>query len=109
MRQLKLIGIALLTFGFGAAHASSCKAPPKPLLAIPDGITASRSEMLDTQRALKQYDTLLRAYALCLHSAGSDLRDAEAADKMLRELAARFNDQLELFELRSTAELAATQ
>ena len=105
MKRVRLISVALLTFGTGAAHAGACKALPTIELAIPDGISASRAAMLDAQRDLRKYDSLIMAYTLCLRDSGSNLRDAEAADKTLRELAARFNEQLELYKLRSIAEL----
>jgi hypothetical protein len=87
----------------GSASAAQCVPPSAFDHEIPDGASASRDAMLAAQRALKAYDNAVMAYAACLRDSGKSIHDADEVDQMLRQIASRFNEQLQVFKQRNGA------
>jgi Spy/CpxP family protein refolding chaperone len=94
---------------------------PKPPAAAPDGLTATREEMLEAMRAVKDYNERVTAYLECLETetneriaaAGTDATPEQIAqikaiytkrhDAAVQELqshADRFNEQVKVFKAR---------
>jgi hypothetical protein len=107
------LGIALASFSI-AAHADCIY--PKPPGAMPDGKTASETEMLEAMRAFKTYNEEVTAFGVCLEqetkskAAGTaqlmqlktlQLKKHNAAVDELQTKAKVFNEQVRLFKARS--------
>ena len=104
---------------FVCPHAYACKFPD--LVPIPDGNTATESEMAAAGRAVLKYFEQYETYTACVESETSALRksavDSDISANRLREelaankineasaateeLAERFNEAMEAFESRS--------
>ena len=106
-------------FTMGPVYAA-CTYPTAPQQ-LPNGSTATHEEMIEGQKAVKQYDTDMNAYLACLKSeAESTLakgantltpeqklevqrREAEQHNAAVAELeatAARFNEQVKVYKAR---------
>ena len=115
---LPLTLIAALAAGNSWAACPYPKAPEK----VPDGLTATLQQMLDTQKAVKQFDTDVGAYQTCLDTetdasiaAEGEKLSPERKAEMLRikvqkqnaaaeeatALAARFNEQVKVYKEKS--------
>jgi len=116
---------ALLTvtiLGALAAPAfADCPYPPAPSK-IPDGATASMQDMLDGQKAVKEYDAAINTYLTCIDKeladniakGGDQLKPEQKADMQKVEaqkhnaaidqeqsVADRFNEQVKVFKART--------
>jgi hypothetical protein len=104
----------------GAAHAA-CSYPRSPQ-SLPDGNTASKEDMVAAQKAVKQYDADINAYIACLkleHEQsvardGASLTEEQKKDLERRQVqkhnaaideleavAARFNEQVKVFNAKN--------
>jgi len=113
-----IVAIALLSAG--AAYAD-CSYPPPPDH-IPDGNTATLQEMVEAQKAVKEYDKAINAYVACIKlehddavTKGGDkltkeqLADMErvevqkhnAAIDQLQSIADRFNEQVKVYKAKN--------
>lgn len=94
-----------------AAHAA-CTYPQE--VTLPDGATASKEEMVASQKSVKEYMAAVEAYLACLDEEEKALGDAvtpeqrqihakrhNAAVDAMNELAARFNEQVRAFKAQS--------
>jgi hypothetical protein len=105
----------LVVLAAGPAFADC--APPSDSVQIPDGATATRDQMIAAQRAVKAYDTAVKAYGACLQqdetakvTAGGDkdklnvqyakLNNAQV-DKVTK-VAAKFNDELRAYKAKNS-------
>jgi uncharacterized protein involved in tellurium resistance len=112
---LPLTLLAALAAGNSWAACPYPKAPEK----VPDGSTATIQQMLETQKAVKQFDLDVGAYQTCLDgetsaaiAAQGEKLSEERKNEMLRikvqkqnaaaeeatALAARFNDQVKVYK-----------
>ena len=116
-----LISVAMIAvLGFSLTAAAECIAPKAPVK-VPDGATATQSEMVDTNKAVKQYDSDVNAYSSCIDQETKDLIAAEgpkvtddkvkkiqnaqakkqnAAVEALQAYAAKFNEQVRAFKMK---------
>lgn len=98
--------VALLSLGFGAAHAE-CPFPKAPA-SIPDGSTASEPEMIAAMNAFKTYNDEVTAFAACLDKEDASSMAAKtmkskkisAAQDELQSKAKLFNEQVRIFKAR---------
>ena len=125
MRVL-IASAAAAVLSAGTAYADcSYPAPPDH---IPDGNTASLQEMVDAQKAVKDYDKAINAYVSCIQlerddalgklakpgetptaeqkKAMDDMRRVEvqkhnAAIDQLQSIADRFNEQVKVYKAKS--------
>ncbi|HKQ16863.1 MAG TPA: hypothetical protein VJT80_25830 [Steroidobacteraceae bacterium] len=106
------LGLALASFSI-AAHAD-CSYPKAPA-AMPDGKTASESEMLEAMKEFKAYNEEVNAFGTCLDqetktkAAGTaqlmqlktlQMKKHNAAVDELQAKAKAFNEQVRLFKAR---------
>jgi hypothetical protein len=117
---------ALLAMALGAAWLSGaayadCTYPPAPTK-LPDGASATLEEMVAGQKAVKEYDTAIKAYVDCIDkeleekiSKGGDKLKPEqktdmqkveaqkhnAAIDQLQSVADRFNEQVKVYKART--------
>lgn len=97
--------------------SADCSPPDGNAITIPNGTTASRDQMIAAQRAVKAYDTAVKAYGDCLQqqldaqvAAGANKENlAVQYDKMnndqvdrLQKLADKFNEELRAFKARNS-------
>ena len=113
--------LALLTLLAALATAQAVAACPYPKGPdkVPDGNSATIAQMLETQKAVKQFDTDVGAYQTCLDqetdaaiAAQGDKLTPDRKNEMLRikvqkqnaaaeeatALAARFNEQVKVYK-----------
>jgi hypothetical protein len=121
------IGVAATAvLSAGTAYAD-CSYPPPPGH-IPDGNTATLQEMVEAQKAVKEYDKAINAYVACIQlerddalgkvakpgetpspeqkKAMDDMRRVEvqkhnAAIDQLQSVADRFNEQVKVYKAKS--------
>lgn len=113
--SLAVIGV----FTVGPLYAA-CPYPKAPEK-LPDGSTATRDEMMEGQKAVKQYDADMNTYLACIKNE-ADTTIAQSGDKLtpeqklevqrqeaekhnaavdeLEATAARFNEQVKVFKAR---------
>lgn len=110
--------VALLLAVAPLAHAGDCAYPKAPQK-IPDGKTASESEMMEAMSAFKQYNGDVTAYTSCLEKETTEkVREAggatsaivqikalqskkhNAAVEELQDKAKSFNEQVRLYKSR---------
>lgn len=114
--RVQIMAVAGLSTLAIAAQAA-CEYPAS--IRIPDGSTATKDEMIDGQKAVKQYMADMDAYLACLEkenaAAAVEAEDAEiaaqrealhvkrhnAAVEAMEGLAARFNEQVRAYKARS--------
>jgi len=103
-RLLAAVAVALFA---GTAYAE-CTLPPAPSK-IPDGNSASESEMVGAMQTLKQYDGDVNVYLKCLEfeskqnrlSSSERERMHNSAVEQLQKVAAKFNEQVRTFKAKS--------
>lgn len=91
--------------------------PPDSNITIPSGATASRDDMVAAQKAVKGYDTAVKAYSDCLQqevdakvAAGGDKsklsdeygKKSNAEVDKLQKIADKFNTELHAFKAKNT-------
>jgi hypothetical protein len=107
------VGIALASFSL-SAHAE-CSYPKAPAV-MPDGKTASETEMLEAMRAFKDYNDQVSAFGTCLEQETKSkaastaqlmqlktlqMKKHNAAVDELQTKAKQFNEQVRLFKTRA--------
>jgi hypothetical protein len=111
---------ALAALTAGPVYAD-CSYPPPPEK-LPDGNTATLTEMVAAQKAVKDYDKAINAYVACLKlehddtiaKTGDKLTDQQKADlervevqrhnaaiDQLQSIADRFNEQVRVFKAKN--------
>jgi hypothetical protein len=111
MKTLTRSLLALVVAGTLQAANAACEYPPE--VSIPDGSTASEEEMRAANQAVKKYMTDVESYLACLDEEEKKLGDAvteeqkavhtsrhNAAVDALNAVAARYNDQVQIFKKR---------
>jgi len=118
MRRILTVSMMVaLASGPGCAWAD-CSPPNVAAINIPNGTTATRDQMIAAQRAVKAYDTAVKAYGDCLQqqldsqvAAGGnketlsvqyDKMNNDQVDK-LQKLADKFNEELRAFKARNSS------
>jgi len=114
MKTMKLSVALVLFTGSIAAHAD-CSYPKTPT-ALPNGATATESEMVAAMQAFKTYDADVKAYGACLDqetkekAAGTaqlmqlktmQSKKLNAAVDELETKAKEFNEQVRVFKARA--------
>ena len=125
MKLLVAVGLSAALCAVRAAQAD-CSYPPPPDH-LPDGHTATMAEMVEGQKAVKDYDKAINAYVACLqleqddavHKAGDkdkmskeqkaqmardeavEVQKHNAAIDQLQSIADRFNEQVRVFKAKS--------
>lgn len=94
-----LLVVALLAAGPVFAGCSE----PAAIADVPNGSTASRDDMLAAQRAIKAYDTAVKAFTDCLAQSGDSASKGNDAVDKLQKVAAQFNAQLKVFKEKNGA------
>ena len=93
--------IAMILF-VGTAQAG-CEEPVDPP-ALPDGATASETQMLDAQKSVKDYVFAMNEYLACLAPEGKpgevDVESYNKSAERMEEFVASFNMQLRVFKSR---------
>lgn len=106
MKTLRLRFLILLAGSALTAQAQAgCTLPPAPSK-VPDGNTATESEMVAAMQTLKRYNTDVSNYVKCLEfeatqnrlSREDQARQHNAAIDGLQVIAAKFNEQVRLFK-----------
>lgn len=105
---------AAATFAFSFTAQAECPFPKAPA-SIPDGKTASESEMVEAMKAFKSYNDEVTAFGTCLEeetkskAAGSaqlmqmktmQMKKHNAAVDELQAKAKLFNEQVRIFKAR---------
>ena len=122
MKNPFLAAVALLTT-LGALPATAACIYPRPPENLPDGATATYDEMVEAQKAIKQFDADISAYNACLElELQSLLANPEIDEGRKQELRVmqakknnaavddvqavvdRFNEQLRVFRERNKKE-----
>lgn len=102
--------IGLIAFGASAWPLGACNLPSPPQN-IPDGTTASEAEMISAMQTLRRYNTDVDTFVKCLNfevtqnrlSLDEQAHQHDAAVAQLREIAARFNEQVRVFKARTAS------
>jgi hypothetical protein len=102
MNAIPLPGLVLVAWLAAPTAFASCSAP-EGITDLPKGASASREEMLAAQRAIKSYDTAVRAYVDCLGQAGESSLKGEALLDQLQKTVERFNRELRAFKEKNGA------
>lgn len=91
---IQVLAGALFLAGAARGHAAgelaaldAACSPPTDMPAIPDGATASQSEMLAAQAAVRQFDATVAGYTKCLADAARQAAASEPASAEAMELA----------------------
>ncbi len=95
---LASLAIAALLPGLASAR---CVAPTVPL--VPDGATATQTEMLAARHAFLAYHAAVQVYLDCASPAGIPVVSQEAVLRTLRTTADRFNKELRAFKHRGVS------
>ena len=93
-----LLGTIAILSSLGAR--AECVAPPTPP-EPPDGMAASREEMLTAQGVIKAYNTAVVAFQECVQKNGGSSAKVDAAVRQLQRLADRFNAELRTFKQKN--------
>lgn len=105
-RSLTLAAIAaLLAFNVHAA-GENCPQPTAP--SIPDGSTATESEMLDAQQQVKGYVQEGQQYLKCLKQAEADIGE-DITKEQQKELVGHYNTMVDEMQETSDAFNAAVR
>lgn len=118
-----IVASATLLALLGAASATAACIYPRPPETVPDGATATYDEMVEAQKAVKQFDADVTAYNACLDmELQAILANPEIDEARKQELSAmqakknnaavddvqavvdRFNEQLRVFRERNKKE-----
>ena len=110
MKRLICTAFFALIAAVPAAEAA-CSYPPE--VAIPDGKTATKDEMVAAQKAVKEYNTRVEEYLSCLDKEEQDLGDTvtdeqkalhvsrhNSAVDALTAVAARYNEAARAFNAK---------
>ena len=117
---------AVAVFSAGTAYAD-CSYPPPPDH-LPDGNTATLQEMVEAQKAVKEYDKAINAYVACIQLERNDaigkiakpgekptaeqkkamdemerveIQKHNAAIDQLQSVADRFNEQVKVYKAKT--------
>jgi hypothetical protein len=117
MKSVLTMSIMVALAAGPACASADCTPPNSTAVAIPDGATATRAQMIAAQRTVKAYDTAVKAYGDCLQqqldarvaSGGNkqvlslqyDRMNNDQVDKLQR-LADKFNEELRTFKARNS-------
>ena len=110
-QTIPVCGLALLLF---AANAWACDYPSR--IEVPNGETATKEEMIEVQRSVKDYVATMEAYLDCLleeeKAARVQIENLSPEDEQLREdlLNKKYNaavDEMEVIVARFNAEVQA--
>lgn len=109
MKKLVACTLALMASGFAATASADCETP-KLEIAMPDGKTATREQMIEAQGKVRAYQASMDEYLACLEretTAQGDDAPAEfkalmverhnAAVTEMQNVATAFNDQIKAF------------
>ena len=117
MRRILTVSILGACAASSACAWADCTPPDATVISIPNGTTATRDQMIAAQRAVKAYDTAVKAYGDCLQqqldnqvAAGGNKETLSVQyDKMnndqvfkLQKLADKFNEELRAFKARNS-------
>ncbi|MFT3907713.1 MAG: hypothetical protein QM718_15555 [Steroidobacteraceae bacterium] len=96
-----VVTLSMLAFVAAGPTFAACEAPNQSIK-VPSGASASRDEMLATQRAIKEYDAAVKTYSACLKSeqdaaiaAGGDKITADEKSKIEAKYAERQNAEVD--------------
>ena len=117
MRALKSCLLTAIASGYGLA-AEACEAPAA--VALPDGATATRDQMLAAQAQVRAYQAAMNEFVACMDSE-ADAQGDQAPDEFkslmvsrhnaavaeMEGVAAAFNEQLRAFRAANPAAPAA--
>jgi hypothetical protein len=116
MKKLMSCLLAALSSGYGFA-AAACEAPAP--VALPDGATATREQMLAAQQEVRAYQAAMNEFVACIDSelegegeqAPEEFKSLmvsrhNAAVTEMEGVAAAFNDQLRAFRTANPAPAA---
>jgi hypothetical protein len=99
---MKALAVSALLVCLGSAPAFAC-IEPRLATPLPNGLTATRDEMVAAQKAIRAYDEAVQEYSTCLEKSGaSDSKGNDAVDK-LSKIAEQFNAELRAFKKKSGA------
>lgn len=117
MMRAILTASVLVALAAGPAQALASCTAPDTTIQIPDGSKANRDQMIAAQRAVKAYDSAVKAYSDCLQQQ-LDAKVAAGGDKTLlaaqydrlnnsqvdklQKLADKFNEELRAFKARNS-------
>ena len=100
---------AVIAFAGLQSAQAACTYPPE--VDVPDGKAATAAEMKDTNKAVKEYMAAVESYLACLDDEEKALGDSvtdeqkkvhtakhNAAVDALNAVAARYNEQVQLFK-----------
>jgi hypothetical protein len=118
MRALTTCLLATLACGYGFVAAAACESPAP--VALPDGATSTREQMLAAQAEVRAYQAAMNEFVACIDSEleaqGEKAPDEfkslmverhNAAVAEMEGVAAAFNDQLRAFRAANPAPPAA--
>ena len=106
-----------LLFALAAGPAFADCTAPQDTVQVPDGATATLDQMVAAQRAVKAFDTAVKAYGACLQqeedakvTAGGNkdklnAQYAKLTNKQVdkdTKVAAKFNDELRAYKAKNT-------
>lgn len=101
MKRIAAISGGLLAL-LSAQQVLACDYPPR--IDIPNGSTATKEQMIESQRSVKEYVASMESYLDCLleeeKNARMDMEDLSAEDEQLREdmLNKKYNAAVEEME-----------
>jgi hypothetical protein len=93
----------VLAMGVVAGSAYAACPEPTGMTDVPKGATASRDDMMAAQRAIKAYDSAVKAYTECLSQSGENPAKGNDAIDKLTKLAQQFNAELRTFKEKNGA------
>lgn len=107
LRRKRLLAL-LISCSIALPAAAGCSLP-RPPSKVPDGSTATEPEMVAAMQTLKHYNTDVANYIKCLEfeanqnrmSREDQARQHNVAIDGLQQIAAKFNEQVRIFKLRS--------
>ena len=120
MRTAQILVSALTAFSIQALADCTAPTPPQNL---PKGTTATKAEIIDGVKAMKQYDADVKAYSACIDQDTQDritklgpdpraewvssiklaaAKKNNAAVTDLESRAAKYNDEIRAFKARNT-------
>jgi|ERR1700722_1276571 hypothetical protein len=70
---------------------------------LPDGITASREDMIEAMKVMKAYDSAVREFTECVQKTNGNRLKADRAVDRLTATADKFNAALRVFKQRNGA------
>jgi|SRR5665213_1512952 len=114
---MRVMPIVSILVALAAAPVFADCTPPDGNVQIPNGATATRDDMIAAQKAVKAYDTAVKAYGECLQQ-DEEAKVAAGADKSkltvqyaklnntqvdkLQQVAGKFNDELHAYKAKNS-------